>query len=101
MLIRSRYIRRPSWAARSGGAGGPAVRLVLGLYAPAQCCYDGAIATNPVLAERFAGFGLKNIELAPFGVARENFSPDFRDENCAANCWRTVGWGRRRRCWSR
>lgn len=41
--------------------------------------YDGAIATNPVLAERFATFGLKNIELAPFGVARENFSPDFRD----------------------
>ena len=41
--------------------------------------YDGAIATNPVLAERFASFGLENIEVAPFGVAREKFSPDLRD----------------------
>jgi alpha-1,6-mannosyltransferase len=41
--------------------------------------YDGAIATNPVQAQRFASFGLKNIEVAPFGVAREKFSPDFRD----------------------
>ena len=45
-----------------------------------NACYDGAIATNPVLAERFAGFGLTHIEVAPFGVAREKFSPDFRDE---------------------
>lgn len=42
--------------------------------------YDGAICTNPVLAERFASFGLKNIEVAPFGVAREKFSSDFRSE---------------------
>ena len=41
--------------------------------------YDAAIVTNPVLGSRFSRFGLKNIEVAPFGVARANFSPDFRD----------------------
>ena len=39
--------------------------------------YDAAIVTNPALAERFAGFGLENIQVAPFGVERSKFSPDF------------------------
>ena len=41
--------------------------------------YDAAIVTNPALAERFAGFGLENIQVAPFGVERSKFSPTFRD----------------------
>jgi alpha-1,6-mannosyltransferase len=41
--------------------------------------YDTAIVTNPALKERFAGFGLENIQVAPFGVERRNFSPDFYD----------------------
>ena len=41
--------------------------------------YDAAIVTNPALAERFAGFGLENIQVAPFGVERSKFSPDFYD----------------------
>ena len=40
--------------------------------------YDAAIVTNPALGDRFSRFGLKNIEVAPFGVARANFSPNFR-----------------------
>lgn len=42
-------------------------------------CYDAAIVTNPALAQRFAGFGLDNIQVAPFGVERMKFSPDYRD----------------------
>lgn len=41
--------------------------------------YDAAIVTNPALAQRFAGFGLENIQVAPFGVERSKFSPDFYD----------------------
>ena len=41
--------------------------------------YDAAIVTNPALKQRFSGFGLENIEVAPFGVERRNFSPDFHD----------------------
>jgi alpha-1,6-mannosyltransferase len=41
-------------------------------------CYDAAIVTNPALGERFSRFGLRNIKVAPFGVARAHFSPDFR-----------------------
>ena len=39
--------------------------------------YDAAIVTNPALAERFAGFGLENIQVAPFGVERSKFSARF------------------------
>ncbi|HVV28502.1 MAG TPA: glycosyltransferase [Rhizomicrobium sp.] len=39
--------------------------------------YDAAIVTNPALAQRFGKFGLQNIEVAPFGVEREKFSPGF------------------------
>jgi alpha-1,6-mannosyltransferase len=41
--------------------------------------YDAAIVTNPAMAQRFGKFGLKNIEVAPFGVEREKFSPLFAD----------------------
>ena len=46
--------------------------------------YDAAIVTNPALEERFAGFGLENIQVAPFGVERSKFSPAFRDADGAA-----------------
>jgi len=41
--------------------------------------YDAAIVTNPAMAQRFGKFGLKNIEVAPFGVEREKFSHIFGD----------------------
>ena len=41
--------------------------------------YDAAIVTNPAMAQRFGKFGLTNIEVAPFGVEREKFSPAFAD----------------------
>ena len=41
--------------------------------------YDAAIVTNPAMAQRFGKFGLRNIEIAPFGVEREKFSPLFAD----------------------
>jgi len=41
--------------------------------------YDAAIVTNPAMAQRFGKFGLKNIEVAPFGVEREKFSHIFAD----------------------
>jgi alpha-1,6-mannosyltransferase len=41
--------------------------------------YDAAIVTNPAMAQRFGKFGLQNIEVAPFGVEREKFSPTFAD----------------------
>ena len=78
MPIRSRCIRRPSWAAcwgRSGWTGCSAGSGVI--CSRLNSNYDAAIVTNPVLAERFAGFGLENIQVAPFGVERSKFSPDF------------------------
>jgi alpha-1,6-mannosyltransferase len=41
--------------------------------------YDAAIVTNPAMAARFGKFGLRNIEVAPFGVEREKFSHIFAD----------------------
>ena len=42
--------------------------------------YDAAIVTNPAIGERFAAFGLSHIEVCPFGVEREKFSPAFRSD---------------------
>jgi alpha-1,6-mannosyltransferase len=53
--------------------------------------YDAAIVTNPALAERFAGFGLENIQIAPFGVERKNFSPDFYDATARREMLATCG----------
>jgi alpha-1,6-mannosyltransferase len=53
--------------------------------------YDAAIVANPALAERFAGFGLENIEIAPFGVERRNFSPTFFDATARREMLATCG----------
>jgi alpha-1,6-mannosyltransferase len=53
--------------------------------------YDTAIVTNPALKERFAGFGLENIQVAPFGVERSKFSPDFRDPTARREMLATCG----------
>ena len=58
-----------------------------------NACYDGAIVTNPVMAERFASFGLKNIEVAPFGVARENFGAGARNMVLREQMLATCGLG--------
>ena len=55
--------------------------------------YDAAIVTNPVLEERFSSFGLKNIEVAPFGVARDSFSPKFRDAQIRREMLAACGLG--------
>src|SRR6185295_6514967 len=55
--------------------------------------YDAAIVTNPALAERFAGFGLENIQTAPFGVERSKFSPSFRDTTARREMLATCGLG--------
>ena len=53
--------------------------------------YDAAIVTNPALKERFSGFGLENIEVAPFGVERSKFSPAFYDETARREMLATCG----------
>jgi alpha-1,6-mannosyltransferase len=53
--------------------------------------YDAAIVTNPALAERFAGFGLENIQVAPFGVERSKFSPDYQDATARREMLATCG----------
>ena len=53
--------------------------------------YDAAIVTNPALAERFAGFGLENIQIAPFGVERSKFSPDYCDPTARREMLATCG----------
>ena len=53
--------------------------------------YDAAIVTNPALKERFSGFGLENIEVAPFGVERSKFSPDFYDVTARREMLATCG----------
>jgi alpha-1,6-mannosyltransferase len=53
--------------------------------------YDAAIVTNPALKQRFADFGLENIEVAPFGVERRNFSPDFQDATARREMLATCG----------
>ncbi|HEX4177428.1 MAG TPA: glycosyltransferase [Rhizomicrobium sp.] len=53
--------------------------------------YDAAIVTNPALAQRFAGFGLENIQVAPFGVERSKFSPDFHDATARREMLATCG----------
>jgi alpha-1,6-mannosyltransferase len=55
--------------------------------------YDAAIVTNPALAERFAGFGLENIQIAPFGVERSKFSPSFYDATARREMLATCGLG--------
>jgi len=78
-------------AARTG-AGGPAVRFFWRYLNRLNSNYDAAIVTNPALAERFAGFGLENIQIAPFGVERSKFSPSFSMPRRGAKCWRPAGW---------
>ena len=53
--------------------------------------YDAAIVTNPALAQRFAGFGLENIQVAPFGVERSKFSPDYCDLTARREMLATCG----------
>lgn len=53
--------------------------------------YDAAIVTNPALKERFSGFGLENIQVAPFGVERSKFSPGFRDSTARREMLATCG----------
>ncbi|HTC84982.1 MAG TPA: glycosyltransferase [Rhizomicrobium sp.] len=53
--------------------------------------YDVAIVTNPALKERFGGFGLENIQVAPFGVERRHFSPDFYDATARREMLATCG----------
>jgi alpha-1,6-mannosyltransferase len=53
--------------------------------------YDTAIVTNPALKDRFAGFGLENIQVAPFGVERSKFSPAFRDLTARREMLATCG----------
>jgi alpha-1,6-mannosyltransferase len=53
--------------------------------------YDAAIVTNPAMAQRFGKFGLKNIEVAPFGVEREKFSPLFADVAMRRDMLRSCG----------
>ena len=53
--------------------------------------YDAAIVTNPALKERFSGFGLENIQVAPFGVERSKFSHDFYDETARREMLATCG----------
>lgn len=53
--------------------------------------YDAAIVTNPALAQRFAGFGLENIQVAPFGVERSKFSPSFFDATARREMLATCG----------
>ena len=53
--------------------------------------YDAAIVTNPALAERFAGFGLENIQVAPFGVERSKFSPNYYDATARREMLATCG----------
>jgi alpha-1,6-mannosyltransferase len=55
--------------------------------------YDVAIVTNPVLAERFSRFGVTDIEVAPFGVARANFAPEFRDAQIRREMLAACGLG--------
>ena len=47
--------------------------------------------TNPALAQRFAGFGLENIQVAPFGVERSKFSPNFYDATARREMLATCG----------
>ncbi len=58
-----------------------------------NACFDGTIVTNPVMAQRFASFGLSHIEVAPFGVAREKFSAAFRDAGMRAGMLAACGLG--------
>jgi alpha-1,6-mannosyltransferase len=55
--------------------------------------YDAAVVTNPAMAERFGKFGLKNIEVAPFGVEREKFSHIFADTIMRRDMLRACGLG--------
>jgi glycosyltransferase involved in cell wall biosynthesis len=55
--------------------------------------YDAAIVTNPALKERFSGFGLENIQVAPFGVERSKFSPSFHDATARREMLATCGLG--------
>ena len=44
-----------------------------------NACFDGCVVAGPWLAERFAGYGLRNLHVVPFGVETEWFSPGLRD----------------------
>jgi alpha-1,6-mannosyltransferase len=55
--------------------------------------FDAAIVTNPAMAQRFGKFGLTNIEVAPFGVEREKFSPLFADAAMRKEMLRACGLG--------
>ncbi len=42
-------------------------------------CFDATLVTNPLMAERFEKFGLRHVEVVPFGIDRSRFSPALRD----------------------
>jgi len=45
-----------------------------------NACFDGCIVAGSWLARRFAGHGLKNLHVVPFGVESRWFKPGLRDE---------------------
>jgi alpha-1,6-mannosyltransferase len=45
-----------------------------------NACFDGCIVAGSWLATRFAGYGLRNLHVVPFGVETASFAPGLRDE---------------------
>ncbi len=55
--------------------------------------FDATIVAGAWLARRFEGFGLHRIEVAPFGIDRETFSPSRRDPDLRRQMLAACGLG--------
>jgi alpha-1,6-mannosyltransferase len=53
--------------------------------------FDGCVVAGSWLADRFARYGLRNLEAVPFGVEREAFGEGRRDEALRAEMLRECG----------
>jgi alpha-1,6-mannosyltransferase len=56
--------------------------------------FDGCVVAGSWLAERFAGYGLRNLHIVPFGVDTSLFHPGLRDDALRTTMLEKCGLGR-------
>ena len=56
-------------------------------------CYDGCVVAGSWLAKRFAGYGLRDLHVVPFGVETDLFGPGCRDDALRATMLEACGLG--------
>jgi alpha-1,6-mannosyltransferase len=58
-----------------------------------NAAFDGCVVAGSWLAERFASYGLRNLQVVPFGVDTASFGPGHRDDALRSTMLESCGLG--------